>query len=90
MNGGTDDGDDVLEDSHGNGAVDEEGTTTKLLNGVEGDRGGANIDNGGDHRDQKWIAQSNLLEEGGVVVEDEIDTSPLLEHLQHCSDEDFA
>jgi len=80
--GGTDDGGDELADQHAESTPDEEGTTTELLNGVEGDGGRADVDEGGDEGNQEGVRdRSEVLEEGGTEVEDEVDTSPLLHHL---------
>ena len=55
-NSDTNDGNEELADQHAKGTPDEQRTTTPLLNGVEGDRGGADVDKGEDHRDQEGVA----------------------------------
>jgi hypothetical protein len=61
------------------GTVDEQRSSTESLNGPEGDRGGADVDKGGDQRDQERVGDcAECLEEGGTEVEDEVDTGPLL------------
>lgn len=66
--GGTDDGGDELADQHAESTPDEEGTTTELLDGVEGDGGGADVDKGGDEGDQEGVRdRSEVLEEGGTL-----------------------
>jgi len=55
-NGDTNDGDEELADQHAKGTPDEERATTPLLNGVEGDWGGADVDEGEDQRDQEGVA----------------------------------
>lgn len=81
--GDTDDGDEELADQHAQGTPDEERTTTELLDGPEGEWGGADIDEGKDQGDQEGVADSaSGLQEWGRVVEDEVDTGPLLHHLQ--------
>jgi hypothetical protein len=54
--GDTNDGDKELADQHAKGTPDEQRTATPLLNGVEGDRGGADVDEGEDQRDQEGVA----------------------------------
>lgn len=77
--GDTDDGDEELADQHTESAPDEERTTSELLNGIEGERGRAHVDEGEDQRDQEGVADgSSGLQEGSGVVENEVDTSPVL------------
>jgi len=79
----SDNGDQELADNHAQSTPQKQGTTTNLLNGVEGDRGRADIDNGGDHGDEEGVLdRAKLGEEGSTEVEDEVDTSPLLHHLE--------
>jgi hypothetical protein len=47
-------------------SVDEEGSSTELLNGVEGDRGRADVDEGGDERDQERVADRSKCLAGFV------------------------
>ena len=89
--GDTDDGNEELTDQHAKGTPDEQRTTTPLLNGVEGDRGGADIDEGEDQRDQEGVADgASGRQERSRVVEDEVDTSPLLHHLERSSKNGLA
>lgn len=37
------------------GTVDEKRSSTEPFNGVEGDRSRADVDEGGDQRDQEWV-----------------------------------
>ena len=68
---------DHLTNEHSEGTPDHDCSATKLLNDVERWRSGANVDEGGDQGDQKWVAdRAELGEECGSVVEDEVDTSP--------------
>jgi hypothetical protein len=53
--GGTDDTDDELHDDHASGTVDQDGTTTELLNHPERCRGGEHVDEGGDETDQEGV-----------------------------------
>ena len=70
-----------MADNHTGSAPDEEGAAAETLNGPEGDGGGADVDDGEDHGDQKWVIDCvEGLEENGGVVEDEVNTSPLLHH----------
>jgi hypothetical protein len=89
--GNTDDSDDKLADQHAEGTPDEERTTTELLNSVEGDGGRADVDKGEDQRDQEGVADGTSgLEERSRVVEDEVDTGPLLHHLQRGTENGLA
>ena len=89
--GDTNDGNEELADQHAEGTPDEERTTTELLNGVEGDGGRADVDEGEDQRDQEGVADgTGGLEERSRVVEDEVDTSPLLHHLQRGTEDGLA
>ena len=79
----TNDGDEELADQHAESTPNEQWSTAKLLNSVEGDRGRADIDQGEDQGDQEGVVDSaGRLKEGSRVVEDEVDTSPLLHHLE--------
>jgi len=89
--GNSDDGDEELADHHGTSADDQELSSTKLLDGVERDRGGAHVDNGKDHRDDEWVVDgTGRLEEGSRVVEDKVDTGPLLHHLERGSEDGLS
>ena len=64
-------------------SVDEQRSSTEFLDGVERDRGGADVDKGGDERDQERVVDcAKTLEERGTEVEDEVDTGELLHHLE--------
>jgi len=79
---GSDNGADELANTHTNSTPDQDRTTAELLNDIEGDRSGADVDEGGDKRDQKGVGdRSQRLEEDGTEVEDEVNSSPLLHHL---------
>lgn len=80
--GGTNSTDDELHDDHTGGTEDQDRTTSKLLNHDEGGWGGEHVDEGGDHGDEERVVDgTELLEEDGTEVEDEVDTSELLHHL---------
>ena len=89
--GDSDDGDEELTDHHTTGTDDQELSSTKLLDSVERDGGRAHIDDGEDHRDDEGVIDSaGRLEEGGRVVEDEVDTGPLLHHLERSSEDGLS
>lgn len=68
---GTNDSDDELAHQHDGGTPDEDSATAETLNHPEGSRGGDNVDEVGDEGDQEGVINTNGLEEGGTVVEDE-------------------
>lgn len=76
--GDTDDGNEELADEHTKGTPHEERATADLLNSVEGDGGGADVDEGEDEGDQEDVGDgTGGLQEDGRVVEDEVNTSPV-------------
>jgi len=82
---------DELADQHTKSTVDHDWSTTELLNGPEGDWSRADVDEGGDQTDEEGVGDgAELLEEGGTEVEDEVDTSPLLHHLERCTQDGSA
>ena len=87
----TDDGDKELADQHAERTPDEQWSTAELLDGVEGDGGGAHVDECEDEGDQEGVADgTSRLEEGSRVVENEVDTSPLLHHLKRGTENGAA
>lgn len=87
----TDDGNEELANEHTESTPDEERTATPLLNGVERDGSGADIDEGEDQGDQEGVADgASRRQEGSGVVEDEVDTSPLLHHLERSTEDSLA
>ena len=66
---GADNGDDEFAEAHDNATDDKDGSTTELLDGVEGEGSAADIDDGGSDRDDEGVADSDLLEEGGAIVD---------------------
>lgn len=87
-NGNTNDGDQELTDKHTKSTENEDSTATKSLNGPERQRSGADVDQGEDQGDQEGVADgAGRLEEGSGVVEDEVDTSPLLHHLERGTED---
>ena len=89
--GNTDDGDEELADQHTEGTPDKEWTTAELLNGVEGDWSRAHVDQGEDQGNQEDVVDgAGGLQEWSRVVEDEVDTSPLLHHLEGGTEDGLA
>lgn len=87
----TNDGDEELADQHAEGTIEEDGPATPLLNRVERDGGRADVDDGEDHGDEEGVADGTRgLEEGSRVVEDEVDTGPLLHHLERGTEDGLA
>lgn len=79
--GNTNNGDNELAHNHTQGTPEEQRTTTVSLDGVEGERSGEDIDNSGDHADQEGVLDcAEFLEESGSEVENEVDTSPPMDH----------
>lgn len=84
----TNDGNEELADKHTESTDEKDGSTTESLNSPERERGGADVDEGEDERDEEDVVDgTGGLEEGSRVVEDEVDTGPLLHHL-HGGTED--
>lgn len=85
INGGTDDGDDQLRHTHANGTEQQKRATTPLLDHVKTGEGRHDVDDVGDQGDHEGVLDAGVLEEGGAVVEDEVDTSELLQTLDGAS-----
>lgn len=101
LGGNANNGDNKLAGTHDSGAIDKELTATKFLHHVKRGRSGCNVNNACDGRDQERILDAHLQEESGAIVDlklvscrdislefkltDEVDASPLLEHLQASS-----
>lgn len=87
----TNDGDEELADQHTGTTSDEDGTATEALDSPEGQRSGADVDDGEDHGGQENVLDgTSRLEEGGGEVENEVDTSPLLHHLERGTENSAA
>ena len=87
----TDDSNEELADQHAESAVEQECATTELLHSVERERSGAYVDECKDQGDQESVADSaSRLEERCRVVEDEVDTGPLLHHLKGGTEDGLA
>ena len=64
----------------------KKGTASESLNGPEGDRGGEHVDESEDKGDEEGVGDgSSGLEERGREVKDEVDTRPLLHHLERSA-----
>jgi len=80
--GSSDSTDNVLHNDHTGGTEDEERAASNLLDHDERGGGGEHVDEGSDERDQEGVAdRTELLEEDGAEVENEVDTSQLLHSL---------
>lgn len=82
---GARDGDDELAHGHADGAEEEEVASAPGFDEVESGEGGGYVDGGGDHGDDEGVVEPGVLEEGGAVVEDEVDAGELLEGLEEAS-----
>ncbi len=67
--GGADDGDDEFGDQHKEGTIDEEGAAAEAFDSIEGERGGADVDDVSYDSYQKGVSDAGLLEEGCAVVD---------------------
>jgi len=87
----TDDGNEELADQHAESTPEEKRTATNTLHSVERDGSRADVDESEDKRDNEGVADSaGRLEEDGGVVEDEVDTGPLLHHLERGTENGLA
>jgi hypothetical protein len=90
-NSHTNDGDEELADQHAEGTPEEKRTTADLLHGVEGDGCRADVNESEDERDDEGVADSTgRLEERCGEIENEVDSSPLLHHLERGSENGLA
>lgn len=69
-------------DEHPGGTDHETVTTTVVLNDVQTGQGHAEVDRTEDDLGDVGVGQTNTLEDGGAVVEDEVGTGQLLQGLQ--------
>ena len=83
--GDTQGGGDEEADNHTASAPEKELTTAKALNHPECRWGTNNIYSVGGDLDSKRIGDE-VCEKLRAKVEDEVDTGPLLEHLQSCTE----
>lgn len=71
-----DDGDEELIDEYVKSVLEEDGVVIEMFNGLEGDGGWVYVDDGEDYGDDEWVGNGiGGFEEGGWVVEDEVDIS---------------
>ena len=70
----TNSGNDKLADSHTNGSEEQELSSAPSIDQVQTGESGGNVDARGDQTDGETVTDARLLEEGGSVVEDEVDT----------------
>lgn len=82
--GGTGDGDDQFADSHPGGTEDEKLAATDALHHPHARDSGCDVDDVGDDGEDEGVAAGDTggQEEGGAVVEDEVDTGELLPSLE--------
>jgi hypothetical protein len=73
---------DKLTNSHTDSSKKQELSSAPLLDQVQTREGGGNIDAGSDQTDSESIAYAGTLEERRTIVEDEVDTTQLLESLK--------
>lgn len=89
--GDTDNSNDELADEHTESTIDEERASTNSLHSPEGERCGADVDQIEDEGDQEGVADgTGGLQERSRVVEDEVDTGPLLHHLERSTQDSLA
>lgn len=70
--------DDELADKHTEGTNDQDCAATESLDSPEGERSREDVDDGKDHGHKERVLDgTGGLEEGGRVVEDEVDTGPV-------------
>lgn len=90
-NSDTNDTDNEFTDGHTSGTPDEHSTTTETLDQPEGDGSANDIDEGEDKRHKEGIGNStSRLKEDSRVIENEVDTSPLLHHLKRSTEDGLA
>lgn len=84
-NAGTNASDDELADSHADGAEEQKRATAPSLNEVKTRKSRGDVNSRSDHRDGERVRNARTLEERSAVVEDEVDTSELLEGLEKAA-----
>jgi hypothetical protein len=73
---------DKLTNSHTDGSEEQELSSAPLLNQVQTRESGGDVDARSDQTDSEAVTDSRLLEERRTIVEDEVDTTQLLESLK--------
>lgn len=90
-NGDTDGSNNKLADQHGKSTPEQERTAAPLLDTPEGERRGQGVDDVEDDGHEELVGHgTGRLEEGRAVVEDEVDTGPLLHHLERGAQNGLA
>jgi len=82
---GSEDSNNELGDAHSHGTPQKNRSATPLVDGIKTREGRADVDARGDKRDNERVMESRILEELSTVVEDEVDTSQLLQTLEQTS-----
>ena len=82
---GTNTSDNELADSHSNSAEEQKRATSPSLNEVKTRKSRGDVNSGGNHRNGERVRDAGTLEERSAVVEDEVDTSELLESLEETA-----
>jgi len=77
----TEDGDEVLADTHASGTDKEKLPSANTVNGKDTGDGHADVDNIGGDSDQEGLLDTGGGEESSTIIEDEVDTSELLPRL---------
>ena len=74
-----------LADEHLGAALEEEGAAAPLVDAVDGDEGGADVDDAGDDGGHEGgvVAEADGVEEDGGVEHDDVDAGELLEEGDH-------
>jgi len=86
-----DNGDDELAEEHASSAPKEDGAAAKSLHSPERQRCRQDVDEGEDERHEERVLDSTRrLKEGRRVIENEIDTGPLLHHLKRRAQDGSA
>lgn len=80
-------GDEELRDAHADGTPEKQGATSPAVDGPHTGKSRSDVDGRGDHTDNKTVGEARVLEVLRSVVEDEVDTSQLLERLESAAGE---
>ena len=91
LEAGDDTGDDEMAGGHADGTADEDGLTTQLVDVHDGGDGGEEHDDSDDtcgEQVDRVARQAETREDGRRIVQDGVDTSPLLEEHGKCGNSD--
>ncbi len=69
----TDNGDDELADTHSESSDEKEPAATKAFNTPNARESHEHVDNIGCNRNEETILDTGVVEEGGTVIENEVD-----------------